>query len=264
MVSDNKSEIIRLKNELAYGKKALEKWNSLIPKRDELEKTIREWPEQQKQSGKHDLINDELAALKKRLKELDHLLDQLEEFSEENLGIMENQLVELLLITYPELQTDYDLLQTSLKKTEAQLKSHQFIYENLKQMEQLLQKTLDVRKRIKKEGILSYIFGNNPNQVISQNLKAIANQIDLILPWFQKNKTLDSEYLEFLLDFHRECKQRWGFKKMDLYFQDTLIKLKKLTDMFDHLNKNYELDYKRQVHERELWIIKPFDLKTSK
>lgn len=230
MDSEEKNQIKELKNELDHAKKAFNKWNSLIQKREELECQIEKMQaERYRKPNNAKLLDQQLSDLTNRLRKLDTLLDHLEEHSPEKIEMLENQLIDRILTLHPEQRIRYEQLQQALEQAELQMDNFQHLHKSLNNIIKLLKGALEARHRVKCRGILSYIFGANPNQVISQHLHAIAEQIGLILPWLN-----EAELSAFLIELQQECKQRWGFQKIDLFFgqvsESLIVFIKKIEE----------------------------------
>lgn len=245
MDSEAKNQMQRLKNELDHAKKAFIKWNSLIKKREELEYQI-----EKMQLGSKG--NQELALLKKRLIELDTLLDHLEEHSPEKIEDLENQLIDSILSLYPQERIEYENLLQALSDSTLQLEKLRLIQKSLNNINLLLQKALEARHRVRRRGILSYIFGANPNQVISQHLHAIDKDIEFILPELDSHSHQDLSV--FLIELQKECKQRWGFRKIDNFFGPAAESLTSHIKKMDKQIETAELDLHKLKQKRDYWI----------
>lgn len=245
MDSEAKNQKQRLKEEFDHAKKAFIKWNSLIQKREELECQI-----EKMQLGHNS--KQELPFLKKRLRELDTLLDHLEEHSPEKIENLENQLVDHILSQHPELHVEYEGLQEALTHINMQLENLALIHKSLNNVKELLQRALEARQRVRRRGILSYIFGANPNQVISQHLHAIDEQIAHILP--ELNSDSHRDFSVFLIELQKECKQRWGFHKIDNFFGPASEFLTSFIKKMDEEIETTELCLHRLKQKRDDWI----------
>lgn len=214
--SDNK--ISELKNKLAQAEGGLIKQNSLNLKREELESEIKKIEAEKAIASEKKvvLLNKKLAQLKKHLRELDAILDQLEDHSQEKVQSIRQQFIEKVLETYPERRQTYETLQQELTQVEQEKDELKLIYHHFNAIQSLLKAILEIRQKIRRWWILSYIFGANPNQIISQHLKTISQQIDLLMPHL--NKLTYLAFKESLIELQIECHKHWGFRKMDTYF----------------------------------------------
>lgn len=248
MNEDGKNEIQRLKKELDHAKKALIKWDSLLLKREELESQIDKMHTEHRKP-------DEIKLFKIRLRELDTLLDHLEEHSPEKIENLENQLIARILDLHPELQKEYDEFQQALEQEETKYKNLQTLDKGLNSINELLQGALNARQKIRRKGILSYIFGTNPNQKISQHLHAIHEEIGTLLPWLDE-LGYDPDFSDFFIELQRECKERWGFRKIDTFFKQAHESLRNFREKVDEQIKDCELNKKNLRQRREDWILR--------
>lgn len=236
-----RNKIRQLKKELDHVKKALIKWNSLMMKREELEVKI-------EQKRLENDMDPELKLLKKHLRELDTLLDHLEEHSPDKMAQLEEKLIASILLD-PSLRKEYEEIIYSLEQTKQKSKSLDRIYQILAHLHALLKEVLEARQMIRKRGILSYIFGANPNQIISQHLHAIDEQIHLILPLIDDPK-LDT----FLQNLQKESRLRWGFKKIDTVFEEAYVLLEQTLMHFQQELKTNDEQLEEIELLRQNWI----------
>ncbi|EFB42804.1 hypothetical protein pah_c002o051 [Parachlamydia acanthamoebae str. Hall's coccus] len=206
-----------------------------------------------------------LAETKQKLIRMDHLLDSLEDTAEENIDRMEEDLSLMILSLYPSEQPIYTALKGSLNHTLNLQQSIQGLHNQTQLLLELVEGILSVRYAVKKQGILCYIFGRNPNQQIAQYLEAIQRVILQTLETLQQyQNTLTEDDIELkalsksaliiyseLLDF---CKKKWNFKTIDQSLIQTYSVLGELLESFqtelNHLKKE-EQDIRIQIRD---WI----------
>ena len=252
---EGKNQIQKLKKELNYAKLALDKWNSLIKKREKLENEIEKMQVGDERHQGDPLLIQQLSYLKKRLRELDTLLDQLEEHSPERIENLENQLIASILSCQPEQRVEYEKLQYELEQIRLKINSIKLINKDLSNIKQLLKGTLDARQRIKRQGILSYIFGANPNQIISQHLQAIDEQTKFLLSSLKDDNSYQ-ELTIFLIELQRECKQRWGFGKIDNFFGQASESLENFIQKMNEQLAAAESQQNSLLQQKEDWLLR--------
>jgi len=251
MDADIKNELIRLKKEINFVKRGILKWNSLIEKREELELQIDLLQPELLSHPLQPMLMEKSRQLKKHLRELDALLDHLEEFSPQKVIVLENELISRILQLNPHLTLEFEKIAKGIYKSEEQHEQLRETYTVMIHLQSLLKEALKARQRVKQKGILSYIFGTNPNQVISQHLHAVSEQIDYILP---KIKDGHQELTSFLEELHLEAEQRWGFRKIDTYFAQAENQLNRHIEHMRGDLEELEQIVIRAKNERELWI----------
>jgi hypothetical protein len=243
------NDLANLKKTFIRHKKAFEKWNTLIIKREELESQIAILTEKDSNLFKKE-EHEKLKLLKNKLRDLDHTLDHLEEHSIEKITELKKQLVLQILENQSEKKKEFESLQGAIFLNQEKLNHVETIYGNLKQIDLLFNEVMQARERIKRLNILSYIFGGNPNVQISQHLSAIHDQIEILNPFIK-----EEELALFLKEVQQECKQRWGFKKIDQYFYNTHQKLKKYLHV--EYQEKSKLEEKLQALEKKEddWLV---------
>lgn len=260
-------EIQRLRNEWLHVEQSLQKWTALSRQREELydqEKALKDSLQanliamHQKQSYEPatakqfkeiiDSQNKLLDQLKHKKSEIDHLLDVLEDNSPEKAGSLKSQLAEALIHRQPDQMEYYEKIKSAIIQNTVAKDELSHVVHVLDKLAELIEKTLNIRQSIKKRGILTYIFGSNPNVVITQHLQAAHLLTSTVLPIIKKNcldHSLDDKVREnytalisFLENFSLKCKERWGFKQIDIFFLPSWQNLKKHKEIFqNHLNK---------------------------
>lgn len=238
------NELANLKKIFIHHKKAFEKWNTLIIKREELETQIAILAVKDSNLFKKE-EHEKLKLLKNKLRDLDHTLDHLEEHSIEKINELKKQLISQTLQNQSEKKNEFESLQEAISLNQEKLSHIEIVYGNLKQIDFLFSEMMQTRERIKRLNVLSYIFGGNPNVQISQYLSAIYDQIEILNPFIKE----EEELALFLKEVQEECKQRWGFKKIDQYFYNTHQRLKKY--LYVGFEEKSKLEEKQQSLEKQ-------------
>lgn len=262
MKKDSNSEIIQLKEALKNAEQSLAHWNALLPERESLEASIQEMlvhidaatvamHQQEKHNSELALqISNEIkqhkeflskANLKKQA--LDHLLDACEDYSEETIIVIKQKLIKAILEAHPDQQEVYahfEVERNQIAALHAELYEISQVCANLGEM---LKIVLDTRQKIKRQWVLGYLFGKNPNVVITQQLQNAATLCEAALAALEFHQTnalkdavlkeLHLEITGFLKELHKHCKQRWGFRTLDTTFAKLASTLAGLQETVD-------------------------------
>lgn len=202
---------------------------------------------------------EDLKAVKREKCEIDRLIDQVGEDFDEEAEALHNRLNEAILEGFPSQKPIYDQLQTGIEKAAHQLKALSASEVFFSKVESLLQKMLVVRQGVQRRGLLSYIFGANPNVVISQHLKAIELLIQSNLPklhqaWSgSKNGELYREFIPFLKELHEQCTERWSFQHIDKMLGSALRKSAEFRERLSQLSELERLNHHKFVQELKAW-----------
>jgi len=217
----SKEEIIRIKEKIELAQTASIKLKSLLIKREELETNI-------SLLISHD-AREQLKHLKSKKIDLDHLIDQIEAEADQPVELLQQQLLDSLFSFYPE--KSYPLLKLKQDKAHQleELQQTQEFQELLTKVKDHLQEIINIRQRIQRLGLLSYIFGASPNVMIAHNLESVHQLIPqaMLFPLLKKNE-LYLESIEVLQSLSSHCLTRWNYRKIDTCFTDYKNKLEGL------------------------------------
>jgi hypothetical protein len=267
----NHSEIKRLKDELQEAKEGHTHWQALLPQRESLQETI-----EKMQNGIEEACNrlesqsadtseatsalqneiEKQRSLLKRIKkqklEMDHLLDNLEEGSEERVESINRQLVKAILDLYPDQQSVYTLMEDEHNKIVNELNGLSDLVQICEELKQSLEKIHNTRQTVRKQGLLRYLFGQNPNVIIAQELHNLSELSESSMPMIEaheseKNKSaaLFKELRNLMESLYKHSKQRWGFKIIDNIFSPALNTLSSI---------QYEVEEQLRVKESTLKV----------
>jgi len=167
-----------------------------------------------------------LKEIKSKLRDIDHLLDQFEEETEETILKREADLAFLIIEHHPAEKLGYEELQKGLNYVQTNQEGVQNLIKLHIHLLDLLHNIFEIRTKVKRQGIFSYIFGRSPNIQISQHLEALNKVSENALDLLKHCRTLLAEdeqalqlvYAEagqILADLQYLCTQRWNFKKID-------------------------------------------------
>jgi DNA repair exonuclease SbcCD ATPase subunit len=280
-MNDNKhSEIKRLKDELQEAKKGHAHWQALLPQRESLQDTIEKMQngieeacsrlesQSTNTSEATTALQNEiekqrslLKRIKKQKQEMDHLLDNLEEGSEERVETIYKQLVKAILASYPDQQPIYRLMEENHNKIVNELNSLSELMEICEKLRQSLDKINVTRQNVRKQGLLRYLFGQNPNVIIAQelhNLSELCESSFSIMDAHESDKDKSSDsYKELRIlmqNLYKHTKQRWGFKTIDTIFTPALSALSSIQPQIDERLKVKEGALKKSESKFEEWL----------
>lgn len=250
-------EIQRLKKELHKAETAHAHWHALMPERESLQEIIQQMQNQieeakasfYKQSieNQHDISDFEkevekqcllLSRTKKKKQEIDHLLDVLEEGSEEKIQSLRKQLIEAILSHHQDQEPVYAKMEKEQARIALLLSELHETIQICAGLQQMLEIIHITRQSVKKQGVFRYLIGKNPNVLIGQQLQDADQLCEMALPLLEKHhaskskqESLSALYKEiksFLLELRKHCKKRWGFKTIDTIFSPALTTASRL------------------------------------
>lgn len=277
---ESRKKIMAMKEELDFLRLAKKKETDLYAKRNEIEiqmtilleeierlhKTLHSQEQSEfnftfeieNQIKERELL---LKNTKWNLREIDHILDQIDEETESTIKTKEEELIRFILEKFPEEKADYSELKTDqehLLIVQEDLRSTVTLSQHLLE---LIQNVLFIRSKVRSIWILSYILGPNPNIQISKHFEAIKklirtefdslkqrnsflNQNEQSLDLLYKKTTVLLEQLEIL------CSTRWSFKKIDQSLAPYYGALKNLIEQMEEEEiqiKNKEIDCQQKL-----------------
>lgn len=284
-MEDHRQNIKKMKEELALLRLSQAQKNLLNSRRDELETLIDRMQEEKDALEKRryaqnldefdvvarltEQLNHKqhaLSEMKTKLREIDHLLDQCEEQTKETLLKKEADLALLIIEKYPTEKLAYEDLQKGLKYAQLSQEEIQNLIKLHNHLLDLLQKIFEIRIKVRRQGIFSYVFGRSPNMQISQYLEALSkvasNAIDSLEHYSTRlgeDERVSLVYAKIrsnLIDLQVLCKQTWNFKKID----DVMTTLQQtLSEGLERLEKvSLELKQEEAEIQRTIqnWINK--------
>ncbi|CUI16400.1 conserved hypothetical protein [Candidatus Protochlamydia naegleriophila] len=236
------ADIIRLRLELKKAEQLYQSHAHLASQREECEKMIGRLqeeveidpyhlPEQDSlpEPHKQPLRQQQLQELKRKKQEIDLLLDESEDLSEEELRLKQQALLTCIWTVYPSYQQEWENrwkdYQISLTLEEQFLDLKQFT----KDLSNHLHYAIQHRQTIKGIGILNYILGTSPNLVIEKQLLTCHQAIQRFLPRLQTlsqqtagmhHQIVLKDFLPFLEQLKKQCQTPWSFKHLDTVFTD--------------------------------------------
>lgn len=250
--SELKKRIDRLK-QIELAKK---NWDVIARERDKTEQALElakeEWHtlliKKEKNQPIPNITEKEacLRDLKQKKKELDTLLDELEEQSEEQTAHQLKEIAALILKDYPKEEAFYLELQGALAKA-LHLENEAYILKQL--IHDLVlypDKITEIRHYVKRKGFFSYIFGPNPNGMISLHLSGLKKDLEIALPQVEilaaETKGGDdlrlvyAEIVQFFSGLKTECEEQWSYKKIDIMMTRAKSKFDELDRFFTELH----------------------------
>ena len=185
-----------------------------------------------------------------KMLEIDHTLDELEEWTDEKVLSVKEELISLILRLHPKQQTTYNNLSSRLIYAQKLHYHIEKVQGHLRQILEAINAMVTKRQEVKRRGVLSYVLGSNPNVVIGRCLQEICNGAESCLSCEPKSEALREE----LAKVATSCQQRWGFKTIDKIFipmqERFLDYIGEQDDELTNLNEEI-LDLERQIKS---WI----------
>ena len=183
---DNK--IKRLKSELAVAKQAHQLWDILIEKREKLEEKItslkteiedeksaqyRDAQEVYEEIKSKGMKKEALDTIRRNKQTIDEKLDDYEDFSDDIVSYLQNQLIMTILKKHPEQENSYKNLNSQLNQYTALSDKLQILTISVRDLDKLINKIAEERERAGPFRLLQFFFGKNPYFTISQSIQGI-------------------------------------------------------------------------------------------
>ncbi len=262
--------IQRLKKQLSQSEEFQKDFKELIEARNTLETEIETLKEEVDKLE----INNLLPHSKENLlqeclvkqREIDHRLDNLEEWSDDRIAHIREELVFLILEIRPEQKQVYQDLAASYHQIH-DLKGIVSETEHYcKQIIESISEALRIRGKVRKRSVFSYILGPNPNVLIAkrlQHIHEISSKMAEEFPDIEKNpaasknlKALYEALEKQLNELAVHSRSRWGFKTLDTTFTEAKNNLKQILE--SHTLEQTAVDVKLCACEEDLdqWIEK--------
>ena len=221
------SKIQALKRDLSRSGANQNDHADLTEARSALEKEIDRLKTKSEESdSKEDLLQECLA----KQREIDHRLDDLEEWTDEEASRVREEMISLILEIHPDQKQNYEDLAKNYQELCDLDRLTTKTEQNVKQMIESIEEAQQVRGKVRKRGVLSYIIGRNPNVLIGkslQNIHQIAEDMLKQIPDLSRNsaapknlKTLYGSLEKLLKDLSARTQGQWSFKTIDTTFTD--------------------------------------------
>jgi len=272
-------KIQRLKAELTVAKQAHQLWDVLIEKRENLEEKISilksEIDEEtsaqyQKAQETYEEIKNRgekakaLKTIKKNKQTIDDKLDDYEDFSDDIIVYLQNQLVITILKKFPDQTNPYQNLDHQLRQSIDLSDKLKVLKVSTQDIDQLLNRVLEERKRAGPFRILHFFFGRNPYFTITQSIQAIkllcGNALDVLhdieetIPNNPRAVNCLEQITEVLVQLQSFAQQRWSYGKIDSQLKPLKGTLAPLTKQLNILKKEADEAIISQKEMINLWI----------
>lgn len=261
-MTDTNPTLSHLRYELQKAEAALINSIDLFKKREELEifeielqKKINE--ENAKQfPSKHVNEADEksLKLLKKKKQEIDRSLDSIGEDIHEQIEAQRAELLTAIFQSYPDQKLYYTKMLDDLETVDQDLQKLSAANILCANLETSLLQIVTIRQEIRRKGILSYIFGTNPNVAITQHLKFIELEIKETMPSFEQHEAF-KELTSYLISLHEQSKTRWGFRKIDAMVENALKENRKNQEILKDQESRKQIQKQRIITSIESWLM---------
>lgn len=238
------NEIQKLKQQIQETEQAYTHWHTLLPQRERLQEMIQQMKEQieaamallqkHRDSGLQTAeldskVERERALLEKakaQKREIDHLLDSLEEGSLDKIQQLQKQLIEQIIEIHPKQESIYAEMEEDRQRILEKMDALNQDLQVGQALETVLETIHSTRQSVRKKGVLSYLLGKNPNVVITQQLQHAEKLCEAALPSLEKRHS--KELHAFVQDLLSHCQHSWGFKKIDTILAKDSAVLSKL------------------------------------
>ncbi|KAF3362799.1 hypothetical protein PHSC3_000658 [Chlamydiales bacterium STE3] len=280
--SSSSTKIQELKDKITNIKNGLEKQEMLRKKRSELENILLE----NQVKGQYALLrahqaefralgaavqlfekaNDHEALGKEliqRLRCIDKEMDSWEELDEKDLGQLQTFLAESILKSNPSQKEYFESLKSKQFQWKKIKQQNDQLIELLGNIEHLLLNLQLARARIRKQGILSYIFGANPNMIVAQCLKGISEILQKEKPTILTGKkdfsdvalpSLINELSIYTEELEQACQKKWDFKRLDVLLEKNFSKIQHFKDHFEKCREEILSRLNNLEEELESWL----------
>jgi hypothetical protein len=198
--------------------------------------------------------------VKKR--ELDHALDEVEEVSLESVNQAKLSLIATIIEKYPEERLRINNLQEEISTREELAVEYQKMEDILQEASASIESVLTTRQTVKRKGIFSFLFGKNPNVIITSHIYRIRELIKQDLPKIEilAGKTKGEQYelygevIVLFSHLKTECSKRWNYKRIDTTFIKARESIRELEMSFTKLKDESKRELKEKETELEDWL----------
>lgn len=280
-MNQNASELdiqkIKLKiNELKEG---ISRRNSLQKKREELENFLLET----QLKSHHTLLKahqrqaEDAIKLYNKAKEYDELckelllkltlvdkeIDKWEDIDETDIFKLQTELAACILKHNPHQQNELEALKSVQYKWTILQQQNNRLLALLSNLEHLITTIQITRKRIKRQGILSYIFGSSPTQMIAQCLHGITtvlNEEQTTIKEIrdtsinQEMKDAAAELADYSTDLLKDCQTRWSYRHLDKLIEKNFLKIQDLKIKFEIFQTSIDTELEKAEQDLQRWL----------
>jgi hypothetical protein len=227
MTQSQDVEIIALKKKLLHLEESFGHYAKLNHLRQELEEKIEKLQIETKIPFPPTENQKELLHfLKRKKQEVDHLLDDFDDYSDRSIEEMKEELWEQLLSLLSSENPAHAWVSEIKNQRLLEERFSQTLF-YFHQISTLLEEAIRTRHQIRGFGLLKYIFGTSPNVVISHFLQECHRSLQSLSTLITSYKahpcpSYINEHLEeieqFLIRLNKQCQSQWGFHHIDTYF----------------------------------------------
>lgn len=232
------SDTHELKQKWGWAKQARQRFQYTLMQREELHSTIENLEQtlrSELQTEQTDEIKRQLAELKQKRRDLDHLLDESEELTEESIAIVEQELIDKILLLFPNEREGWEHRQGILKVAKQAEKGWAVLLEGCERLQETLERACALRRSVQGMGMFNYIFGISPNAAISRALQEGERTIKAVMPLvdisYQREQDVNKQdffrqLIVFLKETEKQVGRSWGFRHLDTHICNSQTNLK--------------------------------------
>ena len=190
-------------------------------------------------------------------------IDTFDHIEDEFVKNSQNEFFKEILITFPKEEERFNEFNVTHEKYRAICQKLENLIHLLQNLLRSLFSVIQNRKKVKKRGLLSFLFGSNPNTYVINNLKEVEgykkelltilnNERSKWLSFSSLTKKLDE--LEFLLgEFEISYEKVWVSKKFDSEVKSHYTLLFKLKESLVTEEKNLKKELTEVEESLYLW-----------
>lgn len=197
-----------IRDQIRSIKHELNRKEELLFERSILEKKLEGFRLKQSQFGAVPQ-KEELARIKNELRLLDHQIDLIEE-KEADLLNLKQSLIQQLFWQEPDKKIAYEKAINEEEKHLNEITKLELGLAFVNRIDQHLIEIKTALNRVKRLNILSYLFGPNPNLIITQNWTALKELLGKPYP-----EVISSNIIHSFQKTKELLEKRWGFKRIE-------------------------------------------------
>lgn len=261
------SQIVEAKVKWKEIEKLYQEKLRMLSKREQLEQAILKFKKKLEETPHSTFpsLQNQLNFLLQEQKQIDCLLDEVEELVLEDVAQAKEKLLEAIFQSNSQHQLDYSRHQSYLTQTLSLVQGLQLIAETLNQLQHRLEVVKQGRQRVKGLGLAYYFIGMSPNHLIEQHLNQSAQLIERLLSildaWSETPSDVQltafyGSLHSFLQNLHKQLKKTWGFKHLDQIIipakqsvNEYLAKTQEWQQQFEQQKNKQENDFKEWMEQ---------------
>ncbi len=263
-MTSEKSEIQRIKIQIAQTRQDLVRKEHLLAERETLDLRLTEVDEQrQARRAENPELDKERSQIKKRIIAIDHELDPLDEDLDGKLITLRQDLIALQLTQHPHHTADHDEKNAELeqgRKVQAELRA---LEEASKRVLHELEQALSVWEAGKSRSLLHRLFGTDPAILASKHIEEAQKQAQMALSVIREYVQHTASHIvvrdahpmieKFLAQAQQITGDPWGLRKIDEHLSPHQRDMSKLIERIQSQVKATESLIENLEREIDRW-----------